>query len=202
MIAVDIPPQTMAAVTDTAETTWNHESLADLSKGNISVSEQTVNDLVASKITADGPVKTLSVAFQEGSLGVEAATDAGDIHLKGILSAFHYEDGKLTARYDVKDKSLKGNRLESWIFSVISLSLVEKLMGPLYLGEGIDTTVEGNTVTVVIRDVPSLMTDSKKAAFMLNHLQIKGAACHDGYITLTLGASLSIVTDGLENLLS
>ena len=107
--------------------------------------------------------------------------------------------------YHVRERNLPGHGLMSWVFSRISLSMAERLVGRLETPEGIPVTIHGNTVRV---DCSAALSESDfgKTEFqghrLLDMVEIDGARPKEGGIELQTKLDVpDDVQDALKNVL-
>ncbi len=185
--------QVSAAVEDYApilavvRKTWDKQSLLSIMQGHIAVPDDTINEAIAARITEDSQVKSLSITSKEnGRMELHADTKKiGRVELSGTVDAFVHDGDSSYMTYTVRERALKDHGLLSWFFSRISLSMAEKIVGHIELGDDLPTTVQNNSVTV---DFSQLLRESDlaKASLggynLLDAIRIEKAVPHDGYV--------------------
>ena len=188
---------------DIIKKTWSRESLLDIMNGHIAVPDDVINEAIANRLPADGSVKSLQVTSKSnGRLDILADTKkAGRIELSGNIDAFVHDGASSYMTYTVKERALKDHGLLSWFFTRISLTMAEKLVGHLDLGDDLPTTVKGNSVTVDYAQIlqeSDLGRTSIAGCNLLDALKIKSAEPHEGYVTFQTALD---VPDGVRSIL-
>ena len=167
--------------------TWSAESLRDILSGHVAVPDDEINQAIASRLSDEDSVKSLSITSKEnGRLEIHADTaKLGRIELSGTVDAFVHEGDSSYMTYTVKERALKDHGLMSWFFSRISLSMVERLSGRIELADDLPTTIKGNTVTVNFAErlkTSNLAQANYAGCNLLDALVITSAVPHDGYV--------------------
>ena len=177
------------------QNTWNKESLLDILSGHISVPDEVINAAIAENLTGSDQVKSLTIASQaDGRLKIEAATaKVGRLELMGTVDAFVHDKEQSYVSYTVRERELPDHAMMSWIFSRISLSMAQRMVGKIDLGENLPTSIDHNTVKI---DFSELLKQSAlgQTSFMgynlLDALVIEKAEPHDGYVEFTTGLAI------------
>lgn len=174
-------------VLEIVKKTWDAQSLRDIIDGKIKVPDEAVNAAIAQQIAGDDSVKSLSITSKEnGRLEIHADTKKiGRVELSGTVDAFVHNSDASYVTYTIKERELKDHSVMSWIFSRISLSMTEKLIGPIKLSNDLPTTVKGNSLTIDYSPILKKSLLSQASLYgcnLLDALQIEGAVPHDGYI--------------------
>lgn len=177
------------------KSTWDKESLLAILSGHIAVPDEVINKALAEHTADSELVRSVTLTSQEdGRLKVEAdTTKIGRLSLTGTIDAFVHKDGAAYLDYTVKEKSLPDHKMMSWIFSRISLSMAQKFVGKVDLGDTLPTAIDHNTIHV---DFQPLLQDTAfgKVSFMgynlLDALVIEKAEPHEGYIEFTTALNI------------
>lgn len=179
---------TISSDAQSIKSVWDKQSLEKIIEGKFAVPDDTINAIIANQIKGDDKLKSLSITSKEnGRLEIHADTKKqGRIELSGTIDAFVHNGDTSYMTYTVKNKDLKDHGgVTGWMFSHLSLSLLEKLVGPIQLGDSLPSTIKGNSVTVdynqVLKQAPLAQT-SLYGYNLLDALRIDGAVPHDGYI--------------------
>lgn len=170
--------------------TWTKESLQEIADGNLFVSDDTLNAAIARQVEAQGedaPVRSLTLASHEnGRLDLTADTrKAGVIELSGTIEEFVHEGDKSEMKYRVRSRNIRNHGLMSWIFSRISLSMAEKMVGKIKISDDIPVSIHHNTVTV---DYSKTLAESDfgkteiQGHRLLDMIRIEGAVPREGGI--------------------
>ena len=140
--------------------TWSKESLLEISQGKLFVPDDVINEALAKRIPAEGHAKAVTVkSHANGRLDITADTDTkvGRIELSGEIKEFVHEGDKSYMVYRVRERNLPSQGLMSWVFSRISLSMAERMLGHIELSDDLPLEIHGNTVRV---DYSKVLADS------------------------------------------
>ena len=74
--------------------------------------------------------------------------ELGRVEVSGTIEEFVHDGDKSYISYRVKERELLDHGLMSWIVSRVSLSMAERLFGPIRLSGDLPTTVKKNTVKI------------------------------------------------------
>lgn len=168
--------------------TWDKESLQEISQGKLFVPDDVINEAIAKRIPAGGKIQALKItSHANGRMDIAADTTSkvGRIELSGEVKEFVHAGDTSYMVYRVRERNLPSQGLMSWIFSRISLSMVERLVGRLELSDDLPMTIRRNTVTI---DYSKVLKDSElgRTEFqgyrMLDMIEVKGALPKDGGI--------------------
>lgn len=170
--------------------TWSNESLAEIADGRLYVPDSVINDAIAKRLAdAEGEnVKSVTLTSHEnGRLDIAADTrSVGKIKLSGEIKEFVHSGDTSYMVYRVRERALPDHGLMSWIFSRVSLSMVEKMVGRVELADDLPIKIgHHNTVTVDYSQVLAA-SDFGQTTFrgerLLDMIEIKGATPKDGGI--------------------
>ena len=192
-----------APVIDVVKKTGDKESLLSILQGHIAVPDETINAALAARIDEDSPVSSLTITSREdGRMDILADTKKiGRVELSGTVDAFVHDGDSSYMTYTVKERALKDHGLMSWFFFRILLSMAEKLVGHIDLGDDLPTKVQGNSVTVdyaqILRE-SGLGKTSIAGCNLLDALKIESAEPHEGYVTFQTALD---VPDGVRSIL-
>ena len=131
--------------------TWSKESLLEISQGKLFVPDDVINEALTKRIPAEGHVKAVTVrSHANGRLDITADTDAkvGRIELSGEIKEFVHEGDTSYMVYRVRERNLPSQGLMSWVFSRISLSMAERMLGHIEISDDLPLEIHGNTVRV------------------------------------------------------
>ncbi|MCI6086917.1 hypothetical protein [Selenomonas sp.] len=170
--------------------TWDHATLAEMAEGKLYVSDDMMNEAIAKQIDAqdeNAPVTAVKLASHEnGRLDITADTrKIGPVELSGTIEEFVHDGEHSYMKYHVRSKNIPQHGLMSWVFSRISLSMAERMVGHIDLPENVPVQVRRNTVTV---DFHQVLVDSAlgQTQFqghpLLDMVEIKSATPKDGGI--------------------
>lgn len=183
---------------------WDKQSLAQIIQGKYDIPDDAINAALAKAISDNDKVKTIQItSHEDGRMDIYADTlQYGGVYISGKIDAFVHDGTKSYMVYTVKDKDLENHGgITGWLFSHLSVALLEKLVGHISLGDDITTTVQGNTVTV---DYSQALQKSELAQVtigdysLIDALHIDGAVPHDGYVEFNTSLRLP---EEIQNLL-
>lgn len=187
--------------------TWDKESLLEISQGKLFVPDDMINEAIASRIPADSKVKAVKITSHANGrmdIAADTASKVGKIELSGEIKEFIHEGDTSYMVYRVRERNLPSHGLMSWVFSRISLSMAERLVGHLELSEDLPVTIHHNTVTI---DYSKVLAESDfgRTEFqghrMLDMIEVKGAVPKEGGIEFQTKLNVpQDVKDALINL--
>ena len=130
--------------------TWSKESLLEISQGKLFVPDDVINDAIAKQMTADGAVTGVRLkSHANGRLDITADTKkVGPVEVSGEIKEFVHQGDSSYAIYRVRNKNIPNHGLMSWVFSRISLSMAERLVGHMDMPDNLPVTVHHNTIRV------------------------------------------------------
>ena len=167
---------------------WDKQSLEKLIEGKFAVPDETINVAIAEQIKDDPRVKSLSITSKKnGRLEIHADIKKyGGVELSGTIDKFVHDGDTSYMTYRVKDKDLKNyGGITGWMFSHLSLSMMERFVGRIELSDKLPTKIKGNSITI---DYSAILKNSALAQQtvygynLLDALRIDGAVPHEGYI--------------------
>lgn len=166
--------------------TWDRESLREISQGKLFVPDDVINEAIARSIPDGGSIKAVRItSHANGRMDVVAdtASKIGRIELSGEIQEFVHNGDKSYMAYRVRERNLPSHGLMSWIFSRISLSMAERLVGRLEVSEELPVTIRHNTVTIDYSKVLAA-SDFGRTEFqghrMLDMIEVRGAVPKEG----------------------
>ena len=168
--------------------TWDHATLQEIADGKLFVSDDMMNEAIAKQVAAQGddaPVTSIVLKSHEnGRLDITADTKKlGPVELSGTIEEFVHDGDQSLLKYHVRSKNIPQHGLMSWVFSRISLSMAERMVGHIDLPENMPVTVKRNVVTV---DFHKVLTESQlgqttfEGHSLLDMVEIKSATPKDG----------------------
>lgn len=167
---------------------WDKQSLEKIIDGKFAVPDDTINAAIAQQIAGDDRLKALSITSKEnGRLEIHADTKSqGRVELSGTIDACVHNGTTSYVTYTVKDKDLKDHGgITGWMFSHLSLSLLEKMVGPIQLSDSLPSKIKGNSITVDYSQILQKSDLAQASIYgynLLDALVIDGAVPHDGYV--------------------
>ena len=170
--------------------TWDKETLAEIADGKLFVSDEMMNDAIAKSIADAGdaaPVKGLTLqSLASGRLKVTADTrKVGPVELTGTIEDFVHDGDTSYMKFRVREKNIPQHGLMSWVFSRISLSMAERMVGHLDMPENLPVKIKGNTLLV---DYSGVLAASRfgqtevRGHRLLDMVEIKSATPKEGGI--------------------
>jgi hypothetical protein len=187
MKQIDTAVEAAEPAIEVVKKTWDKESLLDIMQGRIAVPDTAINEAIAQKITADDSVKSMTITSHDnGMMDLHInSKKLGHIELSGTLDAFVHNSDASYMTYNIKDKELKDHTALSWLFSRLSLSMMEKLTGRIEISDDIPVNIKGNAVTVDFHQYLKKSDLGQTTVYgynLLDALRIEKAVPHDGYI--------------------
>ncbi len=169
------------------QNTWDKESLLEISQGKLFVPDDMLNKAIAKRIPADSSVKSVTVtSHANGRMDIKADTQkVGPVELSGEIQEFVHNGSQSYMVYRVRERNLPEHGLMSWIFSRISLSMAERMVGHIELSEDLPIEIKHNTVRI---DYSKVLAESDfgKTQFqghrLLDMVEIEKATPKDGGI--------------------
>lgn len=130
--------------------TWDRETLAEISQGNLFVSDKMINEAIAKNIKEDSPAKSIVLESQEnGRLNITVDTaKVGKVELSGEVKEFVHAGDKSYMVYRVRERNIPNHGLMSWIFSRVSLGMAQRMVGALQVPENLPVEIKHNTVRI------------------------------------------------------
>lgn len=130
--------------------TWDKETLAEISQGNLFVSDDVLNEALAKSIKSDSPARSLKLHSREnGWLDIAIDTQKfGQVELSGEVREFVHDGDKSYLVYHVRQRNLPDKGLLSWAFSRVSLAMAQRMVGSFQLSEDLPLEIKHNTVHI------------------------------------------------------
>jgi hypothetical protein len=184
--------------------TWDKKTMEGIMSGRVAVPDATINDALAKKFANHGHVKSLSItSLENGRMAIHLDTkDIGRVELIGTIDRFVHKKDISYMTFTVEQKKLVDHiRYLSWIFSRMSLSLMEKLTGEMNPFEELPLTFKGNTVKADFSQKIKSSDLAKTTVLGYNladSLQIDGAVPHKDYVEFQTNLQ---VPDDVKNLI-
>lgn len=138
-----------------AEKSLKAQDIRDLLNGQVNLPDEVTNDLLKKQLEKTPKIKDITVhSKKNGRLEIQADTDTelGGVKVSGTIEQFVVNQEEAYAVYRIKGKKLLNHGgLTGWLFSNLSLSLLNKWAGHVNL-DNVPVKVDGNTVRVDFRD--------------------------------------------------
>lgn len=200
--------QDYGPVIQVIQNTWDKESLLEISQGKLFVPDDVMNKAIAKRIPADSTVKSVTIASHaNGRMDVRAETEkVGPVELSGEIQEFVHDGDKSYMVYRVRERNIPDHGLMSWVFSRISLSMAERLVGHIELSEDLPVQIQHNSVRIDYSKVLS-ESDFGKTEFqghrLLDMVQIDKATPKDGGVEFETKLNIpDDVKDALKQLVA
>ena len=187
--------------------TWDRETLAEISQGNLFVSDKMLNDAIAKNIKGDSPVRSVLLESKEnGRLNITIDTaKIGKVELSGEVKEFVHEGDKSYMVYRVRERNIPHHGLMSWVFSRISLAMAQRMVGKLSISEDLPVEIKHNNVRI---DYSKVLAESDFGRTMfhghrlLDMIEIEKATPKEGGIMFQTKLNIpEDVKDDLKSLL-
>lgn len=167
--------------------TWSKESLLEISQGKLFVPDSVVNEAIAKRIPAGGQVTGVTIkSHANGRMDIRVETKkVGPVELSGEIKEFVHNGDKSYVTYRVCSRNIPEHGLMSWIFSRISLSMAERMVGHIDMPDNLPVSIKHNTITV---DYSQALAESDfgKTEYqghkLTDMIEIEGATPKDGGI--------------------
>lgn len=181
--------QDYAPVIDIIKKTWSHETLLEIAEGKVYVPDETLNDILKKNISETSPITMLKVTSKDtGRLEIYGETkNLGRVNLSGTIEECVHNGNSTYVSYRVRERELLDHGLGSWIFSRISMSMTQKIVGGLKFSDDVPTKIHGNTITVDLSKIVGESELSKKEFHgyrLVDIVGIEGAKPKDGGIEI------------------
>ena len=169
--------------------TWTHETLLEISEGKVFMPDDMLNELLTKNISEDSQITALKVTSKDmGRLDIYAETKKlGRVEFSGTIEECVHNENGTHISYRVKERELLDQGLGSWIFSRISLSMTQKIVGGLRFSDEVPTKIHHNTITVDLSKALEA-SDLAKTEFrgyrLVDIVQIEGAKPKQGGIEI------------------
>lgn len=150
--------------------------------------DEVINEALARRLTEEPgqPLKMLKLTSHEnGRLDIEAETEKESPRLSGKIREFVHNTDKSCMLYHISSKRLPGHGLMSWLFSQLSLSMVQGMVGDIRLSDSLPMEIDGNDVRIDCRQVlegSDFGQTVYKGHRLLDMLEIKSAEPREGGI--------------------
>lgn len=175
--------------------TWNTQTLTDLRDGRIAVPDDVINTSLAKYADENSSIHDIRVtSLGDDKLRLVAKTKKfGAVDFLCRIDQFEHNRDISLLKFTVLEKDLPDQQVLSWIFSRVSLSMVEKMVGRIDLGDQVKTKVVGDTVAIDFHE--ALANSEFGKANLLGYglsdaILIESASPKDGYIEFKTSLNL------------
>ena len=168
--------------------TWDRETLAQIADGHLFVRDATLNEAIAKNIGTEGTVRSIELhSHADGRLDLICTTSKKykKIELSGTIEEFVHDGDKSYAVYRVRKKNIPDHGFVSWVFSRVSLSLAERMMGRFDVSDTLPVEIRGNKVYVDFHEVlaaSKLGQTTFQGHKLTDMIEIEGASVQEGGI--------------------
>lgn len=168
--------------------TWDRETLAQIADGHLFVRDATLNEAIAKNIGTEGTVRGIELhSHADGRLDLICTTSKKykKIELSGTIEEFVHDGDKSYAVYRVRKKNIPDHGFVSWVFSHVSLSLAERMMGRFDVSDTLPVEIRGNKVYVDFHEVlaaSKLGQTTFQGHKLTDMIEIEGASVQEGGI--------------------
>lgn len=168
--------------------TWDRETLVQISEGHLFVRDSILNEAIANNIGMQGTIRGVVLrSHANGRLDLVCTTAKKykTIELSGTIEEFIHDGDKSYAVYRVREKNIPDHGFISWVFSRISLSMVERIMGHLDVSDRLPVDIRGNKIYVDFHEVlaaSKLGQTEFQGHPLTDMIEIEGAVVQDGGI--------------------
>ena len=168
--------------------TWDRETLAQIADGHLFVRDATLNEAIAKNIGTEGTVRGIELhSYADGRLDLICTTSKKykKIELSGTIEEFVHDGDKSYAVYRVRKKNIPDHGFVSWVFSRVSLSLAERMMGRFDVSDTLPVEIRGNKVYVDFHEVlaaSKLGQTTFQGHKLTDMIEIEGASVQEGGI--------------------
>ena len=168
--------------------TWDRETLAQIADGHLFVRDATLNEAIAKNIGTEGTVRGIELhSHADGRLDLICTTSKKykKIEMSGTIEEFVHDGDKSYAVYRVRKKNIPDHGFVSWVFSRVSLSLAERMMGRFDVSDTLPVEIRGNKVYVDFHEVlaaSKLGQTTFQGHKLTDMIEIEGASVQKGGI--------------------
>ena len=188
--------------------TWDRETLAQIAEGHLFVRDSVLNEAIAKNLGMGGTIRGIVMrSHANGRLDLLCTTTKKykKVELSGTIEEFVHDGDKSYAVYCVREKNIPDHGFVSWVFSRVSLSMVERMMGRFDVSENLPVEIHGNKVHVDFREMlaaSKLGQTEFHGHRMMDMIEIEGASVQEGGIMFDTKLNVpDDVRDALEALL-
>ncbi|MDF2634561.1 MAG: hypothetical protein K0R78_1435 [Pelosinus sp.] len=188
--------------------TWNLQTFKNLEQGKVAISDDIINEYLATAIEDSEEVKELSITSLENhQLKITALTKkAGHMVFLCRVERFEHNKQYSVMKLKVVDKKLPDKPIVSWIFSKVSLAMVTKLVGNVDPGHGLGLKIKGNEVNIDFHQAlynSNLGTIDVLGYKPLDAVIVREAMPEKGFVNFTTAVDLpDHIKEMIKNVLS
>ena len=168
--------------------TWDRETLAQIAEGHLFVRDDVLNEALAKNIGTEGAIRSIVLrSHADGHLDLLCTTNKKykKVELSGMIEEFVHDGEKSYAVYRVREKNIPNHGFVSWVFSRVSLSMVERMMGRFDVSDTVPVNIRGNKIYVDFREVlaaSKLGQTEFQGHKLMDMIEIEGAVVQEGGI--------------------
>ena len=177
--------------------TWDRETLAQIAEGHLFVRDSVLNEAIAKNIGTDRSVRSIVLHSRaNGRLDITCTTTKKykTVELSGIIEEFVHDGDKSYAVYRVREKNIPNHGFVSWVFSRVSLSMAERLMGRFDVSDALPVEIHGNKVYVDFHEVlaaSKLGQTTFQGHKLTDMIEIESAVVQEGGIMFDMKLNVS-----------
>lgn len=190
----DIDPQDIVNIIPILENIVDKKTLAGLLVGQLTVKDDAINSglVLAGKNSNGEGISDITVKSMSGDqLQLDFATaKLGNVRLHCRIRALQHNSNESLMKIELLEKKLLDKPMLSWIFSLLSLGMINAIFGNVDLGEGLEVDIDGNIITI---DFRQRLLASRAGSFKLGGISltdaivVNGVKTYDGYVVLQAG---------------
>ena len=176
------------------ENVWDKKTLRGLLDGQVILTDEAINSslvLVRKKSDREEVGDIAVTSLPDDQLQLDFATTKwGNIRLHCRIMSLKHNDVESFLVIKLLGKKLLDKPMLSWIFSMISLSIFNKIFGDIELGEGLEVDIVGNVMKIDFRQrlLASQAGKIKVGGFsLLDTVVVKDLKTYDGHVVLQAG---------------
>lgn len=168
--------------------TWDRETLAQIAEGHLFVRDSVLNEAIAKNIGTEGSIRSVVLrSHASGRLDLLCTTTKKykKVELSGTIEEFVHDGDKSYAVYRVREKNIPHHGFVSWVFSRVSLSMVERMMGRFDVSDTLPVEIHGDKVHVNFHEViaaSQLGQTEFHGHRLTDMIEIEGASVQEGGI--------------------
>ena len=177
---------------DALQTVLDSNTLTELRHGKVFITDKALNDVMAKQISkSDTPIieNFISSSHSDGKMEIEISLQKlGTVVLIGSIQEFRCKNGNAIISYQVEEHRIRETKIISWLFSQISLGVMQKFIDIDKIHEDIDVNINGN---LIIIDLSRLLASSRLGTTEVNGIRIIDMLEIEGAIPKDRGIEIS-----------
>lgn len=201
--AGSITPAEIAHAVSVMAETWSVQTFQGLLAGKVAIPDRAINEcLLSSSEQTTGNERVTIESLDNGKIKINAETEKwGKTQATATIDAFIHDSQQSVLKMKVEKKEILGEGIKPWIFRTLGSGVFSVIYGPLDLGEGYASEVNGDVVTV---DMHKQLYASKAGQVelfgikLLDMIAVDGITTHNGYMEVQ---TRLLVSDSLRKVL-